>query len=842
MRIKLNYWIVGFFLMGNLLFSQTMRPYLPVEKSPYQIYEKINKLNFLGSVLYVGAHPDDENNYLISYLSNVLDARVGYLSLNRGDGGQNILGSERGELLGVLRTQELLDARSIEDATQMFTRAADFGFSRNPKNAFEYWNKKDILGDVVLAYRKFQPDVVINRFDHRIFEGTHGQHTTSAILSFEAFDLSNKSNEYSDQIKFYGTWQAKKLFYNFSKNSYFKIHEDIDQEHSLEINLNKYLSFKGQSNIELASFSRSQHKSQAMGSAGERPITKTLLEPLKGSFNKQLSDEKGIFDGINTTWSRLGVAGEAVGTILGDVQDNFDFHSPEQSLPKLLEAYKLVEKLDDKNWRSIKLDEIKTIISDIVGLKLFANSNQQLGTLDENIKVNFEISNHIDIPITLNRIKLHEKEFNINKQIPKNDSLLIKKEFLIPGNIGYTTPYWLKDYTSSWSNVKDIELIGLPETPSDLVATFYLDINGVPLEYKKNLEYKFFDQRKGEVLEPFSIVPIVSLKAHNEVIMFENPNSKALEIDVEVFKNDVSGTLHLNTPKNWTVKPEKVDLNLAKKNSRKTVKFIITPPTSESYGEIIPVFTLKDNPSKVYSDRVHIIDYPHIPIQTVLLPEKTNVNRSDIKTIGKKLAYIKGAGDEVAKSLEKIGYDITFIPSNNLNLEELKKFDAIILGIRIYNIDEDVVVNQNVLFDYVKNGGTLITQFSQSYNMLTDVIAPFKLETAPLDRVTNENAEINFLAPDHPSLNVPNKITKKDFDGWVQERGLYFGHEWDQEHLTPILGMHDEGHDELKGALLIGKYGKGHYVYTGLSFFRQLPNGNSGAFKLFANLIALGNK
>lgn len=840
---KLIFLLLGIFLMGNLSFSQTMRPYLPIEKSPDEIFKKIEKLNFLGSVLYVGAHPDDENNYLISYLSNVLDARVAYLSLNRGAGGQNILGPERRELLGVIRTEELLDARSIEGSNQIFTRAADFGFSRNPKDALNHWDKNDILGDVVLAYRKFQPDVVINRFDHRIFEGTHGQHTTSAILSFEAFDLSNKKDEYSDQTKLYGTWQAKKLFYNYSKNGFFKVNEDVDQRHSLEINLNKYLPFIGQSNIDLASFSRSQHKSQGMGSAGGRPIRNSFLEPLKGSFNKQLIDEKGVFDGINTTWSRLGAGGEKVGSIMTDVQDNFDFKSPEKSLPKLLNAYNLIKELDNEHWKKVKLKEIKTIISDIIGINLFANSNQQLGTLNEQIKVDFEASNHTNISVELNRVKLDKKEFPINRNIAKGDSILIKKSFLIPNTIDYTTPYWLKgDYTRSWYDVKNPELIGLPETPSNLVATFYLDIDGVPFEYQKNLEFKTFDQRKGEVIEPFSVVPEVSLNAHDEVIMFENPNSKVLEVNVEAFRDDISGTLRLQIPENWSVEPKEVNLKLAKKNSIKTVDFKITPPTSEGSGEVSPVFTLEKDRSKIFTDRVHIIDYSHIPLQTVLLPEKTKVNRSDIHTLGKNLAYIIGAGDEVPASLEKIGYNVTFISSNRLDIDELKKFDAVILGIRIYNIDKDLVANQAVLFDYIKQGGTLITQYSQTYNMLTDVIAPFELKSAPLERVTNEKAEVEFLAPNHPSLNVPNKITKKDFDGWVQERGTYFGHDWDHKHLTSILGMHDEGHPEFKGSLLIGKYGKGYYVYTGLGFFRQLPNGNAGAFKLFANLIALGKE
>lgn len=827
---------------SNFGFSQNQRPYPYLHQSASQLYHKIEKLNFLGSVLYVGAHPDDENNYLISYLSNVINARVGYLALNRGDGGQNVLGPEMRELLSVIRTEELLDARFIEGSTQLFTRAADFGFSRNPEDALNHWDKNKILGDVVWAFRKFQPDVIINRFDHRIFEGTHGHHTTSAILSYEAFDLSGKAEQYPEQLKYYKPWQAQRIFYNYSKNGFFAINEEVDQDNSLYFKLDTYLDDIGIYNTDLASYSRSQHKSQAMGSAGLRPIQDAYLEPLKGDFQKGVKTEKGIFAGINTTWSRLGNQGEEIGKILNQVQNEFDFKAPEKSITGLLKAYKLIEQLEDEHWKTIKAEEVKEIIAGIIGLNLKATTTQQFAALGDKLPVHFEVANHTSIPVELEKIKLKDKEFLLNKDVVKTDTLLIEKGFEIPSNIGYTTPYWLAtDYTRSWYDVKDQQLIGLPETPVELVANFVLKINGVPLRYEKELSYRAFDPRKGEVNEPLSIVPNLSLKAQDHVLMFNDGQAKELQIEVNAYASHVKGTLRLQAPEGWKVEPQSIALELKNKDAQKTIPFKVTPPsTVESEGYITPVFKSAIN-GKEYTANVHVIDYAHIPTQTVVLPEQVKVNNAQVKTVGKKIAYIMGAGDDVPSSLEKIGYDVTIIPSKGLSLKELQKYDAVVLGIRIYNLDKDLIANQDVLFDYVKEGGTLITQYSQSYGMLTDKIAPFKLKTAPLDRVTNEKAAVNFLAPDHPVMNIPNKITHKDFDNWVQERGLYFGHEWDPA-LTPILGMHDKGHDELKGSLLVGKYGKGYYVYTGLGFFRQLPNGNAGAFKLFANLIALGNQ
>lgn len=806
------------FLKSNWGYSQNQRPYPLIDQTPGQLYHEIEKLNFLGSVLYVGAHPDDENNYLISYLANVMKARVGYLSLNRGDGGQNVLGPEMRELLGVIRTEELMDARFIEGTSQLFTRASDFGFSRNPDDALKHWDKENILSDVVWAFRTFKPDVIINRFDHRIFEGTHGQHTASAILSYEAFDLSGKADVYPDQLAYEAPWQAKRLFWNYSKNSFFEINEDVDQENSLYFKLNTYLGYIGRTNNELAGFSRSQHKSQAMGSAGKRPTKAVYLEPLKGDFENGIKNEDGIFAGINTTWSRLGQAGDEIGEILNRVQKNYDFKAPEKSIADLLKAYQLIEQLDNPHWKAIKSGEIKKIIAGILGLNFRVTTDQQWATLGAEIPLYMEVANHTAIPVVLKKIKLENASYDLNRQVSREDTVLIKKTLKIPEYLDYSTPYWLNtDYTRSWYPVEDQELIGLPESPAQLVADIELIIDDVPISFNKELSYRDFDQRRGEVNEPFAIVPEVSLKAKDHVLMFNDNKARDLQIEVEAFSDQVEGFLSLNLPEGWKAEPEGVKVELKNKSSSQSVHFKVTPPSTESEGNLTPVFKMTDG--KEYRHNLHIIDYTHIPTQTVVLPEKVKVNNRQIQTIGKKIAYIKGAGDDVPGSLEKIGYEVKMISSKGLSLDELQKYDAVILGIRIYNLDRDLIANQDVLFDYVKEGGTLITQYSQSYGLLTEKIAPFTLKTAPLDRVTNENADVRFLAPDHNVLNRPNQITAKDFEGWVQERGLYFGHEWDAA-LTPILGMHDTGHPELRGSLLVGKYGKGYYVYTGLGFFR----------------------
>lgn len=822
-----------FFCGVQFSFAQTQREY-----SSVQIYKKIEKLNFLGSVLYVAAHPDDENTALISYLSNKVNARVGYLAMTRGDGGQNLLGPEIRAQLGVIRTEELLAARRIDGGIQLFTRANDFGYSKNPEETFRIWDKQKVLSDVVWAFRKFRPDIIVNRFDHRIEGHTHGHHTASARLSVEAFDLSGKADKFPGQLKYYKPWQPKRLYYNQSWFRYGskKAFAKVDKSGFLKIDLGPYLPVLGESNTEISARSRSQNKTQGFGVSGTRGTDFNYFEPIKGDLTNA---DKNLFAGINTTWTRI-KGGKEIGKILTKVQKNFEFFDPARSIPGLLKAYQLIKKLDNPHWRKIKTKEIKNIIAACAGLYLEPSSPEEFGTLGETLKVNVEAINRSKVDINLNSVSVANtggKRFTFGKELDNNIDFQEKENLTIPTDLHYTSPYWLRyPHTIGMYTVKKQQLIGLPETPPQLVFTFHTRIDGVPIDFTRNLIYKTASLTKGEVREPFDIVPDVSVGTQDKTIVFAGDSSQKVKVDVKAYKDSISGILRLKHAKGWKVKHQKINLKIDQKGKSKTFVFTVTPPDSEDQAEVQPEFTFD---VRKFTKHLNVISYPHIRTQTVLLPAKTHVIRLNIKTGGKNIAYIKGAGDDVPQALQQIGYHVSFVSSKDLSAKKLQKYDAVVLGIRAYDVDENLVLNQSALFNYVKNGGTLITQYTTIAGLKTDKIAPYKLHLSH-NRVTDENSDVKFLAPNNPVLNTPNKITKKDFNGWVQERGLYFPDKW-SDKFTPILGMHDKGEKELKSSMLVAKYGKGYYVYTGLSFFRELPAGVPGAYRLFANLLALGN-
>lgn len=823
--------LIGLLLFTNfMLHAQTQQDY-----SSTKIYKKIEKLNFLGSVLYVGAHPDDENTSMISYLSNKTNARVGYLSLNRGDGGQNIIGTEMRELLGVIRTQELLEARKIDGGEQFFTRANDFGFSKNPQETFKFWDKDTILSDVVRTFRKFRPDVVINRFNHRTEGDTHGHHTASALFSVEAFDLAGRKDAFPEQLEDFDNWQPNRLYFNdswFFYGSKEKFHE-ADHDDFLNLEMGVFLPITGKSNTEISALSRSQHKSQGFGSLGERGSEMSYIEPIKGDVARA---NEGIFAGIDTTWNRI-KGGKEIGKILTGVQKQFDYTNPSKSLPELIKAYKLIQNLEDDYWRELKTAQLKEVIAATAGLYLEVFTDEKFGTPGESLKVTVEAINRSAADVKLTEIKFgHFTGEKKDITLATNSKYEKDFEIQIPKNAGYSSPYWLQEpHSQGMYTVKEESLIGLPEAPKQMNASFLLTVEGQELEFTRDIIYKKGDQIKGEIKEPFSIVPKISVRMQEKVLVFPDDTSREIKVDLEAYTGSVSGKIRLKYPEGWSVTPEEVEVDLENKGSKKTVNFTVKAPKNQSEVTVQAEFVTEKD--EVFDRELYLIDYEHIPLQTVLMPAKTKMNRLEIKTAGRNIAYIHGAGDEIPQGLREIGYTVEELSEDKITPEKLKEFDAVVLGIRAHNINKEVVSNQEILFDYVKEGGTLITQYSQSRTLLTENLAPFKMNLSA-DRVTDEESAVSFLAPDHAVMNTPNKITQKDFEGWVQERGLYFPDEWGKE-FTPIFGMHDQGEEELQGSLLIAEYGRGHYVYTGLSFFRQLPAGVPGAYRLLANILAL---
>jgi len=817
------------FLCFNLGTAQ-----IPKKNSSSEIYHSIQKLNFLGSALYIAAHPDDENTRLISYLSNEVKAKTAYLSLTRGDGGQNLIGPEIREQLGVLRTEELLAARSIDGGEQFFTRANDFGYSKHPDETLALWNKKEVLGDVVQIIRQFKPDVIINRFNHENPGSTHGHHTSSAMLSIEAFDLVNKDTAYPEQLKYTNTWQPKRLFFNTS--SWFYSSEDAfnkaDKSNLIKLDVGVYYPMLGISNNEIAALASSQHLCQGFGRITTRGSQNEYIELLKG----EMPTNTNIFDGINTTWTRIN-GGKAIGKLLNEVETNFNFKKPSIHLSKLIEAYQLLQKSTDKHWKDRKSEELKSIITAICGLYLEANANSTNSTPNGTFKVSIEALNRSIVSIELKSIQIGNTNLNPNISLENNKKENFSLEVSVPSNMGYTSPYWLMEKGSlGMYTVTDKTLIGKPETPRAFFANFELVIDNYTLNIKKPVVYHYSEPDKGELYRPFEILPEASVSIKDKVIIFSDGSTKEIPVTIKALKDNISGKVQLCYSKEWRVKEDTKSFRISKKGDTKTILFELSPPQNEAENYISPIVTI--NGKELSKELIEIV-YDHIPTQSVLLPSETKVVRLDIKKEGEKIGYIVGAGDNVPESLEQIGYQVSIIEPTTINEVSLQNFDAIVVGIRAYNVLNELKFKQRFLLDYVKNGGNLIIQYNTAgrNGLGLENLSPYPMELSR-DRVTDENATVSILANNHPLVNTPNKITTKDFENWVQERGLYFPNEWSTE-FTPILSMADKGESAKNGSLIVAPYGKGNYIYTGLSFFRELPAGVPGAYKLFANMLSL---
>ena len=809
---------------------------VPLKPTSGDIYESIKKLNFLGSVLYLAAHPDDENTRLISYFANDLKARTAYLSITRGDGGQNLVGPELRELLGVIRTEELLAARKIDGGEQFFTRANDFGYSNHPDETLDIWNKDEVLKDVVAVIRKFKPDVIVNRFNANTPGSTHGHHTSSAMLSVEAFDLAFDST-YKTYLKNDKSWKPKRLFFNtswwfYGSEENFK---KADKTNLLSVEVGSYFQNKGLSNGEIASLSRSQHQSQGFGSTGSRGSQTEYLEFLKGDF----PTNKTIFDGIDTSWNRV-EGGKAVGKLIQKVDDEFNFKNPSASIPKLVEAYKLIRNLKDEHWKAIKLKEISEIIMACSGIYLEAVSTNSSTTLSAKSSIKIEVINRSNYLATLKSIAI--QPLNIEEQknvlLEFNQPFNTSVEIEIPENTAFTSPYWLaKKGTLGMYTVENKDLISLPETPRFVLAKFTIIFNGVEIPISKEVVYKYNDAVKGEVYKPFEILPEVSANFSEKVIIFSDENSQKIALKVKSEKDNLTGKLSICYPENWKVLPESIPFKLAQKGEEQIFQFEVFPPKNQSEGLISPIVEIGD---KIYTNELIEIDYNHIPFQSVIMPSEVKVVRLNIEKQGQLIGYIQGAGDEIPTSLRQIGYTVVELKEDEITEDKLANFDAVVLGIRAYNTNDRAKFYQKNLHQYVENGGTLIVQYNTNFRLIVDEVAPFPLKLSR-ERVTEEDAEVRIINPAHPLLNFPNKINSSDFEGWVQERGLYFPSEWDA-NFEPILSMNDKNEKESNGSLLIAKFGKGNFIYTGLSFFRELPAGVIGAYKLFANMLSVGKK
>ncbi len=836
-----NYRIIFSAFVALLILPALLSAQAPKRWTSGDIHEGIKKLNFLGSALYLAAHPDDENTRLIAYFANEKKARTGYLSMTRGDGGQNLIGPEIRELLGIIRTQELLAARRTDGGHQMFTRANDFGYSKAPKETFNIWDRDKVLSDVVWAIRKWQPDVIVNRFDHRTPGRTHGHHTGSAMLAMDAFDLAADPNVYPEQLKYVNAWQTERLFFNTSW-FFFGSREAFakaDKSSMLSVDAGVYYPIKGKSNTEIAAESRSMHKCQGFGSAGTRGSASEYVELIKGSMPASKED---IFSGVNTTWTRV-EGGKAIGKLVSKIDKTFDYTDPGAVIPSLVRVYKMIKALPDGYWKSVKLEETEILIEAAMGLFLEATANDYSATAGQDLEIGMEMVNRSSINARVRKVHIAPVGFDttLNLTLKDNQANKIYKTITLPKDMKSTNPYWLNDPAElGMYTVKDQLLRGLPETPRALKVKFEVVIENEPFEITKDVVYKRTDPVAGEVYRPFEVIPPAFVKVAEPVYVFANMAPQDINLVVTAGEPNTSGTVELNLPEGWRSEPEVANFELTLKGSEKSIPFKLFPPEGQSEGQLKPIIKL-DN-GQTFNREMILIQYDHIPTQTVLREAKSKIVKIDIKKEGDRIAYIMGAGDAIPQSLEQIGYRVDILEDHEITSANLKGYDALVMGIRAYNTNDRLKFHQEKLLDYVKNGGTMIVQYNTTRRLKVpnEKLGPYPLKLSR-DRVAVEEAEIRILDPENPVLNFPNKITQKDFAGWVQERGLYFPNEWDERY-TPVLSSNDPGETAKDGGLLVASYGEGYYIYSGYSWFRELPAGVPGAFRLFANMLSIGKE
>lgn len=826
-------WIVTLLITGSF-FSGLDKVYgQPVNVTSSKILLDLQKLNVLGNVLYFGAHPDDENPTVIAFLANEKHYNTAYFSLTRGDGGQNAIGTEVRENLGIIRTQELLKARQIDGGLQFFSSAIDFGFSKSAEEAFTVWDKEKLLSEAVWVIRKFRPDVIIARFPPDERAG-HGQHIASAILAEEAFDAAADPNRFPEQLQYVQPWKTKRLVWNAGM-WWNQKRDDVDKtdaQESIRLDVGKYNCLLGKSYGEMAAESRSQHRSQAFGTTSFRG---TLIEYFKHVKGEKTTAD--LFDGVNTTWGRVKTSGKIQELVSAAIKD-YSPANPSGSLRSLLAIRSEIGKLPAGYWKTTKLNETDQLIKASLGLFVSATSTKNTYIPGRKLDFQVEIINRSPNGVILKTIRLpyHSTDSLANETLTENEKIEFSSTVNIPAEAEYSQPYWLKEEgTQGHFRISNIQDIGKPETGVAPKVTLTFEIDHQNLTYDIPVIYHKTDPILGERWQPVSITPPVFVSLDQNVYLFDGAASKKVTVKVRSGQEYTSGKVNLRIPDGWRAEPAEITFELRGEETEQDFSFDLFPPDRDQQADIVAQVVHQD---QVYDRSQQIISYDHIPIQRYSLKARARVVRTDIVHKGNTIGYLKGAGDLVPASLQQIGFDVTELHENDITPENLQKFDAVIIGVRAYNIVSKIKAFNPVLLKYVEEGGNLIVQYNSDQGLLMDNFGPYPFKLSS-KRVTVENAAVRFLDPQCQALCAPNKITDRDFEGWVQERSLYQPEDWSDRY-EAVIGCGDPGSEELTGGILIARHGKGYYVYTTMSWFRQLPAGVPGAYRIFTNLISLG--
>ncbi|MFN7920631.1 MAG: PIG-L family deacetylase [Bryobacteraceae bacterium] len=795
----------------------------------------IEKLRQLGSVLMIAAHPDDENTALLAYFAKGRKLRTGYLSLTRGEGGQNLIGSEQGELMGLIRTQELLAARRIDGAEQFFSRAIDFGFSKTADETLAKWGREQVLSDVVWVIRRFQPDAIVLRFSGTPRDG-HGQHQSSAILGKEAFSAAADPARFPEQLQWVKPWKTKRLFFNVFTFGRAMEQEAEKLQDKLTYDTGEFDAALGYSYGEIAGISRSQHRSQGMGAPERRGSMPNYLTLIAGE-----PASKDILDGVDTTWKRV-PGGEAVDTALAQSLRDFSIDAPEKAVPGLLAAREKMNSLSGP-WVELKRREIDELIAKAAGLWLDVSTTRPLAVPGKAFQVNVTAVNRSHVPVELSGFELSGANGDAKLgPLGYNRPASWTANLAIPAGSGFSDPYWLAQPAGeTMYKVSDQQRIGWPELapPS---AKFRLKFGSQELEISRPLINRYVDNVRGELTRPAVVAPAVAVGFADRAFVFSAGSRRAVEVELRANNAAASGEVSLRAPQGWRIDPPSKHFQLADEGQVTVVAFDVTPPAGAAVGSLEAVARVGGVEIR---NGMRTVDYEHIPPQTLFPEAKAKIVSTDAKVLVKKVGYVMGAGDDVPKSLRQLGLDVALLSPDDLARGDLKQFDAIVTGVRAYNTRKDLRANQQRLLDWVAQGGTMVVQynvleggFMGGNPKLLEKIGPYPI-TVSRDRVTVEDAELKPVNADHQLLQAPNRIKPEDYEGWVQERGLYFASQWDPKY-EPLWESHDPGEKPMRGGTLFARHGQGVYIFTPMAWFRQLPAGVPGAYRLFANFLSAG--
>lgn len=792
-----------------------------------KLAHEFDRLANTGRVLYVAAHPDDENTRLLSWLANRRHVAVAYLSLTRGGGGQNLIGPEQDELLDVIRTEELLAARRLDAAQQRFTRMRDFGYSKSAAETLRIWGHEEALADVVWVIRSFRPDVIISRFSEE--PPNHGHHTASAILAREAFAAAADPTRFAEQLRLgVEPWQATRLLRNVSH-----WREDPPPAEAVAVEVGGYDPRLGLGYGELAAQSRSQHKSQGFGIAGERGSIVERFVSVAGS-----AIEGDILDGIALSWQeRFGAAAQPLDTALAQARADLDRDHPEAALAALLAARAAFATLPDDRRVHDGRRALDAALIAAAGLFVRATAARPAVVPGDTLRIAVEV-----VARRRDGMRVHRIEYPgmaarlVDTPLAIEQRVEIAEQVRIPDDAAIAAPYWLAVAGDSGrETVVDPRLIGEPTGPPPLAVRVDIAIGDTIVPIEAPVVYAWTDRVHGERLRTVHIVPPATVTPLRRAVMLANDAGAAVALRVVAGGDGVRGRLHLDLPQGWRSDPPHASVALDAAGDETVVSFSVRGPGDGQAVSVRPVLQVG---GRAWSLRQDVIDHPHIPLQLVLQPAAVRLVPIDITVPPGVIGFVPGSGETSVDDLRGVGCDVEIVGSEMLRGGDLGRYAAILIGIRAYNTSAALRAAHPRLMDYVAGGGTLVVQYNthSEWSPLTTDIGPYPLRI-DRGRITDETAAMTPVTVADPLLSQPNLLTVADFAGWVQERGLYFAQTWDERY-RPVFRIADPDEEPLLGGVLVADHGRGRYVYTGLAFFRQLPGGVPGAYRLLANLLA----